>query len=831
MPYSFRNQPIPSFCDLISSVETYIDRNCLQPLKTALRQLAPRYQLQFDKLQFSFLSRPPTAIATNSGVPFTIQSHRKFVLAAARRYALTQQARGVNLSIKSAKTKLEHVAIAQKCRHPSTLISEVLEAPWQYVFAQYQTSFRLFGVAPTWKRTLAHRDAMLTWVRNLAAELQPLREQFAVYMPEPAATIAGHVHVPLFYMLLRCVGYPNPDLAFRFFIGAPLIGEFTSPALPERERKVAPLSDAAIKEVAANCAEQCSHMRGTLSREAGIKSMEKMEAEFKTLSLEGPFSSFDKLCDAIQEEMRKLPGLDKFVLDRELVIASPQFSVEEQNRVLNSASGVDIAIDFENDAVKKIKVRNIWNGKTENKLAGYKNTYIPNTHADVSAIILHWISIFTSLAIAFDMHAWPSDFTGAYRQMPIQGMHLPAGGCCYWDYRTGQPAYAFYRSLPFGSSLAPAGWSEVTFALCFIMAIAFLAILTHCVDDVMCAEVVELVDSSRHVFITICELIGLTLDMDKTLTPCSKLLYLGLNIVLPARIPRSLDRVFAFQLPPERRINLIRHLDAILRDKKLTPGDASSHRGRLFFYTFWAPEARSFLAEFAARQYAGDLRDTSLTAELLSAIKYFRTLLDDPHFLEGVHPADILNRAMSIVYTDGALEGKVDPVKGVGGVMFRDNNSPPRYFAEPELKGPQFATFTHIAPIEMHAIIRALFLFGPFLRHRAVLFFVDNTHAIGCILKGGATISAPTKKRSADAVAIEHSYSHYNEFLSLDEGLRRTMNAQARVIWKLISRFNILPWFEYVHTDCNIADPPSRGLPLPGRFKNSAVRMTSDFWL
>ena len=128
----------------------------------------------------------------------------------------------------------------------------------------------------------------------------------------------------------------------------------------------------------------------------------------------------------------------------------------------------------------------------------------------------------------------------------------------------------------------------------------------------------------------------------------------------------------------------------------------------------------------------------------------------------------------------------------------------------------------------MHAIIRGLFLFGLFLRHKAVLFFVDNTHAIGCILKGGATVYETTRKRSAIDVAIEHEYSHYEQFLLLDVGLRRQMNAQARVIWKLLSKFDVVPWFEYVHTDVNIADPPSRGLPLPGRYKLSATRLSSD---
>ena len=41
------------------------------------------------------------------------------------------------------------------------------------------------------------------------------------------------------------------------------------------------------------------------------------------------------------------------------------------------------------------------------------------------------------------------------------------------------------------------------------------------------------------------------------------------------------------------------------------------------------------------------------------------------------------------------------------------------------------------------------------------------------------------------------------------------MNSQARAIWKLIQKFDLLVCFEYVISDHNIADPPSRGLPMP----------------
>ena len=79
--------------------------------------------------------------------------------------------------------------------------------------------------------------------------------------------------------------------------------------------------------------------------------------ENKSLALEGPFHSFDTLCDAIQLEMRKIFGLENFVLDRSLVIASPQFSVEEQDRILNSASAVDVDVAMSETGIPEVKVR------------------------------------------------------------------------------------------------------------------------------------------------------------------------------------------------------------------------------------------------------------------------------------------------------------------------------------------------------------------------------------------------------------------------------------------------------------------------------------------
>ena len=101
--------------------------------------------------------------------------------------------------------------------------------------------------------------------------------------------------------------------------------------------------------------------------------------------------------------------------------------------------------------------------------------------------------------------------------MPIISLHIMFAGSCYFDYDADMVRFAFYRSLPFGSNIAPAGWSEVTFALCYFMAYALLAIVTHCVDDVCNMEVEQTVHSARSAFMEICELLGFKLDFEKSL--------------------------------------------------------------------------------------------------------------------------------------------------------------------------------------------------------------------------------------------------------------------------------------------------------------------------
>ena len=232
-------------------------------------------------------------------------------------------------------------------------------------------------------------------------------------------------------------------------------------------------------------------------------------------------------------------------------------------------------------------------------------------------------------------------------------------------------------------------------------------------------------------------------------------------------------------------------------------------RGRLYFYAYWFRESRSYLSELAARQYSKS-SDSALTHELVLALEYFLyTLQHDPKFLEGIQPLTLLGREVGWLYTDGSLEHE-KTVKGIGGVCFPAppegaGKQTPSWYGE--YIDPSVPGYTHIAPIEMFAILRALALFGHLLRGKAVWLFCDNTHAVGCLLRRSSMIREETRKRSLES----RPHTPEDHFYALPANLRRGMNELARLIWQKVSELDILLWVEYVWTKVNLADAPSRG--------------------
>ena len=275
-------------------------------------------------------------------------------------------------------------------------------------------------------------------------------------------------------------------------------------------------------------------------------------------------------------------------------------------------------------------------------------------------------------------------------------------------------------------------------------------------------------------------------------------------MILPAAIIRQ---PLSFSCPAFRRERLISHIVRILAQDSLPPSEASSMRGRLFYYCYWHQEARSYLVYLARRQCADDSgigqrsgkkvvgrhldieaahggHAWPLTEELRISFCLLLDLLRSASFQGGVLPQKYANRPKALVYTDGSPS---DMERGIGGVV-SGRHLQTSFFAQ-DIEDDHF--YPHIAVVEMRAFLRALHLYGEQLRGRAIIFFVDNTHSLGCLLKRSASLEGePAQHRHRDAnsaitnAAIRYPYGvkTYVEFEQLDESIKLSMYSLARCL-------------------------------------------------
>ena len=797
-----------TLASLVTAHTQYLNDSYLFPFLTLFERHIDGWGQRLAKLRSSFLGKDPVeSTLAPPADAFWIESQKKEKAAQLRRYTIASQAKGLHADLRGACTEQAHLQLALNTPHPIIAASTSLEEPWAYVFAQLTASFEAFGVSRTLERLTSYRSNVTRFFSELKVFCEPFQSRLNVYQPATCAAVSGHVNSLFFYVLLRLTNYPNPLFPFKFFAGAPVVGEFVSPALRDRKKVQGPFDDPSIQATRLRAENALRSVKLVLAPAAAEKSMEKMDGEFASGTFRGPFADKEELRLAIQTEIRKNPGFEFFKVTLDMIIISPQFSVEElsafNQEVLAGSSKTDLEHDF--------KIRNIWNAKILNVLTQSYNTYIPNNHSDVSCIMLYWVSLLARFGFSQDFLGYPADFKSAYRQMPLEPLQILFAASAYFHYDaprfdSGRVKYGFYTSLPFGSSIAPANWGEVCVALAWIMAYIVLALITHCVDDICGIEPDKIIQSSREAFLQLVRLIGLSLDPKKSLAPSADFLYLGLRLLLPQQLTRQ---VFALQIPPLRRDRLVSHLESFRTKMTMTTGEASSMRGRLYFYAYWFRESRSYLSELAARQYSKS-SDSALTHELVLALEYFLyTLQHDPKFLEGIQPLTLLGRAVGWLYTDGSLEHE-KTVKGIGGVCFpaspegAEKQTPSWYgeYIDPSVSG-----YNHIAPIEMFAIFRALALFGHLLKGKAVWLFCDNTHAVGCLLRRSSMIQEETRKRALES----RPHTPEDHFYALPANLRRGMNELARLIWQKVTELDILLWIEYVWTKVNLADAPSRG--------------------
>ena len=379
--------------------------------------------------------------------------------------------------------------------------------------------------------------------------------------------------------------------------------------------------------------------------------------------------------------------------------------------------------------------------------------------------------MFWALLGPVPMHVGTDDLTKAYRQFATSQPHVTVVGV--WNPRRKRTEFFVLRGMPFGAAASVNQFNRCPKLVVAICRCFFGISLCHYYDDYAICEPAPVCAHAQFVLRRVHELLGWRLDVAKHARAAFANPFLG---VITDFAVAHLSGHAVMLIKPERREKLTAALRQIVATKKLTPAQAASMRGKLYFTccSVYGRVGRAALRAFTNHQYG---KSRLADAALISACAFFLCL-----FKRNMPRAVRLQkcvRSQLVIWSDAALE------RGIGrlGFVAYDPDDSCFFTSHYDVPSELINCFVHpehcIGQLEIFA---AMFVYlslpNERLRNRRVFHYVDNTSAISALFKG---------------------YSGKSDS-------SRLVNIFACL--QAVLRFDV--WWEYVPSAANIADMPSR---------------------
>jgi hypothetical protein len=375
------------------------------------------------------------------------------------------------------------------------------------------------------------------------------------------------------------------------------------------------------------------------------------------------------------------------------------------------------------------------------------------------------------------------------------------------------------KGLPFGLASAPNTFCRIPALLCAAARVWAGVVCDAYVDDYICVDVDDSpllekcleksgqrhsqlwTSSGQWALNQIHDMVGLELEPKKHKPASSKNVLLGVEADLSKFATK---RTISFSPTKARKKEILHDLETCKRLNKLTPRQAAAFLGRLNFtlstaYTSVGRAATQPLVDRSRARYEAGVplalsrRRHAWTPSMTHMLVFFTELF--ANFPPLTFDISKRKRPKVVVYTDASFSSERN---GLGVIVFDEETkqswrceSPcPKWLmsiwndptTNPWLLGMlnnKDPHQTHINALELLAILGAVWTFGETLfRDRQVIFFCDNTSAIGAVVNGYA--------RAPHMAALSNALS-----LAL-AGLRCES------------------WIEWVPSKANPADIPSR---------------------
>ena len=522
-------------------------------------------------------------------------------------------------------------------------------------------------------------EAGFAYLRNLHQDMEPQRKKWAQGLKEEHPN--KEINVPLIQTLLEEMVSKDSALAVELEKGMKISGRVpNSGALMAKESPA------------------------TLEWDKFEKNIEKRNKRICKwlISHEEATGTAKKVWEATQNEIAKgwigpLSEVDSTTLKERPL--NPRFAIEKER---------------EDDFVKIRIIDNLRMSKV-NSVTSTEETYRPQG--------LDYLMCLTSsyglgpLAVP-ELQFLSIDFKDAFKHIALCESETFVSAVALVEPETKKIFWGQAKTLPFGAKASPAGWGRLA---CFVAEVIceYLGIPVGCyVDDVYAVLPKSMARRAMLLIKETITMIGMRTDAQKEQGPAPALEVLGARV-------HTEDGKLVVEATEKRRLKLIKDLDEVLKNNRMTPAQAASIRGRLGYYVTlcFGKVGRGAAAPISRRQY-GKNHALHLTNDIRECIEWWKEMVPAlPRRSVRITPG-----ATSVLYTDACGEGHLGAFAICGGEAVYCECHCPSWAQKPN----------NIFEMELLAAILGLLMAKKAFTSDAILMNVDNQGSLESLIKGNS---------------------------------------------------------------------------------------------
>ena len=356
---------------------------------------------------------------------------------------------------------------------------------------------------------------------------------------------------------------------------------------------------------------------------------------------------------------------------------------------------------------------------------------------------------------------------------------------CYWNHADQRAVFCEQWGLPFGAVASVTGFCRLPHMLTRFARSFFATCCDHYIDDTLQPDFAAAGDSGQLALDALFKTVGIPFSPAKRQAPAAEQHELGVICDLTS----VHDQRTASVRPKAGRCEaILATLQECAHLNRLTPGTAKEVFGRLSFclQSLFGRVGRASALPLVQR--CNDARETCFNSDLRDMLSFFKIILHKDNLPCRTFRLGQPERKHVIVYSDASesshyrglglvLHDLEDPIHG----RFYAADVCPTWLMDKFLEHGQ----SSICSLELLAALCLLLTFKERLRGRRVYFFVDNTPAWSCMINGFSA--------------------------------SKPMAEMGNLFHLAIAALEIDCWVEWVNSDANIADIPSRPIHQRGQ--------------